>query len=211
MNRLRIIGIHQLPQQRAQVRNTRMMRVTGTIHLHDSHTLQRAARQVTRNLSHGRTPRHTQARAVINQGIKQRRGSTGHLTHTGDGGRIRAHVHEGDAHLIAFTNAALQFATGTEGFIQADLHHTTLAGALEQTRHRSARHPKSSRNSVHRHVVDVVQLRRLVSVVSAFVHRPQTPSENPFKLLGYYFTIGFYYLQDETPRRARGTTRKSTT
>ena len=53
VNRLRIISIHQLPQQRAQVRNTRMVRITGTIHLHDSHTLQRAARQMTRNLSHG--------------------------------------------------------------------------------------------------------------------------------------------------------------
>lgn len=70
MDSLRIIGIHQLPQQGAQVRNTRMVRITGTIHLHHSHALQRAARQMTRNLSHGRTPRHTQARSIINQGIK---------------------------------------------------------------------------------------------------------------------------------------------
>ena len=70
VNRLRIISIHQLPQQRAQVRNTRMVRITGTIHLHDSHTLQRTTRQMTRNLSHGRTPRHTQTRSVINQRIK---------------------------------------------------------------------------------------------------------------------------------------------
>lgn len=53
MDNLRIIGIHQLPQQRTQVRNTRMVRVTGTVQLHDRYTLQRAARQMTRNLSHG--------------------------------------------------------------------------------------------------------------------------------------------------------------
>ena len=69
MNSLRIVSIHQLPQQRTQVRNTRMVRVTGTIHLHHSHALQRAARQMAGNLSHGRTPRHTQARSIINQGI----------------------------------------------------------------------------------------------------------------------------------------------
>ena len=70
VNRLRIVGAHQLPQQGAQVRNTRMVRVTGTIHLHHSHALQGAARQVARNLSHGRTPRHTEARSIVNQGIK---------------------------------------------------------------------------------------------------------------------------------------------
>ena len=70
MDSLRIIGIHQLSQQRAQVRNTRMVRITGAIHLHHCHALQRAARQMTRNLSHGRTPRHTQARSIINQGVK---------------------------------------------------------------------------------------------------------------------------------------------
>ena len=47
-----------------------MVRITGTVHLHDSYTLQGAARQMTRNLSHGRTPRHTQTRSVINQRIK---------------------------------------------------------------------------------------------------------------------------------------------
>lgn len=52
MDSLRIIGIHQLPQQGTQVRNARMVRVTGTIHLHHSHALQRAARQMTRNLGH---------------------------------------------------------------------------------------------------------------------------------------------------------------
>ena len=52
VNRLRIISIYQLPQQRAQVRNTRMVRITGAVHLHDSHALQRATRQMTRNLSH---------------------------------------------------------------------------------------------------------------------------------------------------------------
>lgn len=52
MDSLRIIGIHQLPQQGTQVRNARMVSVTGTVHLHHSHALQRAARQMTRNLSH---------------------------------------------------------------------------------------------------------------------------------------------------------------
>ena len=70
MDSLRIIGIHQLPQQGTQVRNTRMVRITGAVHLHDSHAFQRTTRQMTRNLSHGRTPRHTQARSIINQGVK---------------------------------------------------------------------------------------------------------------------------------------------
>ncbi len=52
MDSLRIIGIHQLPQQGTQVRNTRMVRITGTIHLHHSHALQRTTRQMTRNLGH---------------------------------------------------------------------------------------------------------------------------------------------------------------
>lgn len=170
VNGLRIIGVHQLPQQRTQVRNPRMVRITRTVELHDRHTVQRATRQMTGNLSHRRTPRHPQARSVINQRIKQRRGSAGHLTHTRDGGRIRAHVYEGDAHLIAFADAALQFATGTEGFIQADLHHAAFTSTFEQTRHGGARNPQTSRDSVHRHVVDVVQLRRLIGMVSAFVH-----------------------------------------
>ena len=147
---------------------------------------------MTRNLSHGRTPRHTQARAVINQGIKQCRRGTRHLTHTGNRGRVRAHIHEGDAHLIAFTDAALQFAAGTEGFVQADLHHAAFTSTFEQTRYSGSRDPQTGRDSVHRHVVNVVKLRCLVGMVSAFVHLPQTPSENPFILLGYYFTIGFY-------------------
>lgn len=70
MDSLRIIGIHQLPQQRTQVRNTRMVRVTGTIQLNHRHALQRTTRQMTRNLSHSRPPRNTQARSIINQGIK---------------------------------------------------------------------------------------------------------------------------------------------
>lgn len=94
-----------------------MVRVTGTIHLHHSHALQRAARQVTGNLSHGRTPRHTQARAVINQGIKQCRRGTRNLTHAGDGSSIRTDIHESNAHLIALTDAALKLATGAEGII----------------------------------------------------------------------------------------------
>lgn len=53
MDSLRIVGVHQLPQQRTQVRNTRMVRITGTVHLHDSYTLQGAARQMAGNLSHG--------------------------------------------------------------------------------------------------------------------------------------------------------------
>ena len=52
MDSLRIIGIHQLPQQGTQVRNTRMVRITGAVHLHDSHAFQRTTRQMTRNLSH---------------------------------------------------------------------------------------------------------------------------------------------------------------
>lgn len=52
VNRLRIIRVHQLSQQRAQVRNTRMVRITGAVHLHDSHAFQRTTRQMTRNLSH---------------------------------------------------------------------------------------------------------------------------------------------------------------
>ena len=52
VNRLRIVGIHQLPQQGTQVRNTRMVRITGAVHLHDSHAFQRTTRQMTRNLSH---------------------------------------------------------------------------------------------------------------------------------------------------------------
>lgn len=52
VNRLRIISIHQLSQQRAQVRNTRMVRITGTIQLNHRHALQRTTRQMTRNLSH---------------------------------------------------------------------------------------------------------------------------------------------------------------
>lgn len=117
VNSLRIISIHQLPQQRTQVRNTRMVRVTGTVHLYDSHALQRAARQMTRDLSHSRTPRHTQARSIINQGIKESRRGTGYLTHTGNGGSIRTHIHESNAHLIALTDAALKLAAGTEGII----------------------------------------------------------------------------------------------
>ena len=117
VNRLRIISIHQLPQQRAQVRNTRMVRITGAVHLHDSHTLQRAARQVARNLSHGRTPRHTQARSIVNQGIKQRRRGAGYLTHASNGGSVRTDIHESNAHLIALADAALKLAAGTEGII----------------------------------------------------------------------------------------------
>lgn len=53
VNRLRIIGVHQLPQQRTQVGNTRMVGVTRTVQLNHRHAGQRAARQMTRNLSHG--------------------------------------------------------------------------------------------------------------------------------------------------------------
>lgn len=53
VNRLRIISIHQLPQQRTQVGNTGMVGVTRTVELNHRHTGQRAARQMTRNLSHG--------------------------------------------------------------------------------------------------------------------------------------------------------------
>lgn len=70
VNRLRIVSAHQLPQQRTQVRNTGMVSVTGTVQLNHRHAGKRAARQMTRNLSHGRTPRHTQARSIINQGVK---------------------------------------------------------------------------------------------------------------------------------------------
>lgn len=70
VNRVRIVSVHQMPQQGTQVRNTRMMRITGTIQLNHRHALQRTTRQMTRNLSHGRTPRHTQTRSVINQRIK---------------------------------------------------------------------------------------------------------------------------------------------
>ena len=52
MDSLRIIGIHQLPQQGTQVRNTRMVRITGTVQLNHRHALQRTTRQMTRNLSH---------------------------------------------------------------------------------------------------------------------------------------------------------------
>lgn len=67
---LRLVGVGQLPQQRTQVRNTRVVRVARAVELHDLHAGQGAARQMTRNLSHGRTPRHTQARSIINQGVK---------------------------------------------------------------------------------------------------------------------------------------------
>ena len=94
-----------------------MVRITGTVHLHDSYTLQGAARQMTRNLSHGRPPRHAQARSIVDQGIKERRRGTGYLTHTGNGGSIRTDIHESNAHLIALTDAALKLAAGTEGII----------------------------------------------------------------------------------------------
>lgn len=94
-----------------------MVRITGTVHLHDSYTLQGAARQMTRNLSHGRPPRHAQARSIVDQGIKERRRSTRHLAHTSNRGGIRTDIHEGNAHLIALTDAALKLATGAEGII----------------------------------------------------------------------------------------------
>ncbi len=53
VNRLRIVSAHQLPQQRTQVRNTGMVSVTGTVQLNHRHAGKRAARQMTRNLSHG--------------------------------------------------------------------------------------------------------------------------------------------------------------
>lgn len=169
-----------------------MVRITGTVHLHDSYTLQGAARQMTRNLSHGRPPRHAQARSIVDQGIKERRRSTRHLAHTSNRGGIRTHIHEGDAYFIALADAALQLTAGTEGIIQTNLHHATFTSTFKEARYGGAGDSQTSRDSIHRHVVDVVQLRCLIGMVSAFVHLPQTPSENPFILLGYYFTIGFY-------------------
>ena len=53
MDSLRIVGVHQLPQQGTQVRNTRMVRVTGAVELNHRHAGQRTARQMAGNLSHG--------------------------------------------------------------------------------------------------------------------------------------------------------------
>lgn len=44
VNRVRIVSVHQMPQQRTQVRNTGMVGVTRAVQLNHSHTGKRAAR-----------------------------------------------------------------------------------------------------------------------------------------------------------------------
>ena len=131
MDSLRIISIHQLPQQGTQVRNTRMVRVTGTVQLNHRHALQRTTRQMTRNLSHRWTPRHTQTRSIVDQRIKHRRRGAGYLTHTGNGCGVRTDIHESNAHLIALADAALQLIAGTEWLIQTNLHHAALTSTFK--------------------------------------------------------------------------------
>ena len=94
-----------------------MVRVARAVELHDLHAGQGAARQVPRHLGHGGAPGHAQAGAVVDERVQQGGGGARNPAHAGNRRGVGAHVHQGHAHLIALTDAALKLAAGTEGII----------------------------------------------------------------------------------------------
>ena len=72
---------------------------------------------MTRNLSHGRTPRHNLDSFRYQSENQVAPLWAGYLAHASNRGGIRTDIHEGNAHPIALTDAALKLATGAEGII----------------------------------------------------------------------------------------------